>query len=226
MTTGTAARSTARRAAIAANGDARVNDPQVRPPRRVRLPELAVGVLVTVGCALGAVLWHLSSTERVPALAVAVPVERGATIEAADLRVVYVPAGDDLTRLAVTDSAAVVGKVAVVDLPAGVLWSPSFVTTGAVTAEGEGLAGVALDTGHFPAGLIVGDVVNVVVSAAGTADGTDPVVVRGAEVVARESDRSDGRTVVSLRAAMADAELIASLTGSGSGGLRLVLVGT
>lgn len=224
MPTGTAVRSTARQRA-AANGDSRVSDPQVRPPRRVRLPELAVGVLVTVGCALGAVGWHLSSTERVPALAVAVPVERGATVAATDVRVVYVPAGDDLARVRVTDASAVVGKVAVVDLPAGVLWSSAFVTSGAVTAEGDGLAGVALDTGQFPSGLIVGDVVNVVVSAAGTGEGVDPVVVRGAEVVSLTGGRSDGRTLATLRAPLADAELIASLTGSGSGGLRLVLVG-
>lgn len=207
-----------------ANGDGRVRDPQVHPPRRVRLPELAVGVLVTVGFALAAVLWHLSSTERVPALAVAAPVERGATIEAGDVRVVYVQAGDEIARLDAADTASIVGQVAVVDLPAGVLWSPSFVTSDAVVGNGDGLVGLSLDAGQFPIGLIVGDVVNVVTSSDAT--GTDPVVVRNAEVAAVDQSRSDGRTLVSLRASLADAELIASLAGSGSsGGLRLVLVG-
>ncbi|HWL41519.1 MAG TPA: hypothetical protein VNQ73_01150 [Ilumatobacter sp.] len=184
-----------------------------------------MGVLVTVGFALAAVLWHLSSTERVAVLAVAVPVERGATIAAGDLRVVYVQAGDEIAYLAAAETAAIVGKVAVVDLPAGVLWSPSFVTSGAVIGEGDGLAGLALDAGQFPVGLIGGDLVNVVTSA-GAADAADPVVVRHAEVAAVDQARSDGRTLVSLRASVADAELIASLAGSGSsGGLRLVLVG-
>lgn len=207
-----------------ANGDARVHDPRVAPARRVRLPELAVGVLVTVGFALGAVLWYLSSTERVPALAAALPIERGSTITAADVRVVYVPAGDEFTRVAASDSAAIVGKVAVVDLPAGVLWSPSFVADAAVVGKGDGLAGLAVEAGQFPPGLTTGDVVNVV---AASAEGvSDPVVVRGAEVLAVDNSRSDGRNLVTLRAPLADAELVASLSGSGSaGGLRLVLVG-
>ena len=208
----------------AVNGDGRVRDPQVHPPRRVRLPELAVGVLVTVGFSLGAVLWHLGSTECVPALAVATPVERGATVTAGDVRVVYVQAGDEIARVVAADTASIVGKVALVDLPAGVLWSPAFVTAGALAVDGDGLAGLSLEAGQFPPGLILGDVVNVVRSATG--DGADPVVVRGAEVVSVDRSRSDGRALLSLRAPLADAELIASLSGSGStGGLRLVLVG-
>jgi hypothetical protein len=46
------------------------------PKRRVRLPELAVGVLVTVAFALGAVLWHLNAVDKVPALSVTGPIER------------------------------------------------------------------------------------------------------------------------------------------------------
>ena len=47
----------------------------------MRLPELAVGLLVTVMFALGAVLWHLNASSKVPALAVASPIERGEVIE-------------------------------------------------------------------------------------------------------------------------------------------------
>src|SRR3546814_10072231 len=60
------------------------------PGSRVRVPELVVGVLVTVVFALGAVLWHLSAVDKSPALAVVGTVERGDVIEADDLRVVYV----------------------------------------------------------------------------------------------------------------------------------------
>lgn len=64
------------------NGNGRTAPSHVAPPkRRVRLPELAVGILVTVLFALGAVLWHLNATTKVPALAVSTEVRRGEVIE-------------------------------------------------------------------------------------------------------------------------------------------------
>jgi hypothetical protein len=203
----------------------RVGEQRVTPAkRRVRLPELAVGVLITVGFALAAVLWQLGSTERVPALAVATPVARGDTITAADVRVAYVAAGDGLVHLDESEIESIVGRVALVDLEAGVLWTPGLVDGGVIVANGDGVVGLSLEPGQFPPGLIVGDEVNVVAPADGGIDeGAAPVVVRGAQVMVIEGSRSDGRTLVSLRAPLADAELVASQ--AGSGGLRLVLVG-
>jgi len=206
----------------------RVGEVRVTPARRrVRLPELAVGVLITVGFALAAVLWQLGSTEKIPALTVAGPVARGETITAADVRVAYVSAGDGLVHLNESQIASIVGRVALVDLTAGVLWTPGLVDSGVVVAVGDGVVGLSLEPGQFPRGLIAGDEVNVITptaSSAGAGGEAGPVVVRGAQVVTVEGSRSDGRTLVSLRAPLTDAELIASQAGT-SGGLRLVLVG-
>src|SRR6266545_6712773 len=77
----------------------RARDVALAPPRRrVRAPEIAVGLLVIVLFALGGVLWHLRSVERVPALAVASAIDRGETIEATDLQVVYIESGDRVAR--------------------------------------------------------------------------------------------------------------------------------
>ena len=69
------------------------------PRRRVRMPELVVGVLVMTVFALGAVLWHLSAVDKSPALAVVGNVERGQTLSATDVRVVYVSSDGALARL-------------------------------------------------------------------------------------------------------------------------------
>jgi hypothetical protein len=188
----------------------------------VRLPELAVGVLVTVAFALGAVLWHLSAVDKVPALAIAGPVERGATITAADVRVVYVATDDPLARLDDSQVSEVVGRVAVVDLPAGTLLTPALVTNAGAIADGEGIVGLALDPGQYPArGLAPGDHVNVVRSGDPTGDVEDSVVARGARVFAVEELPSD-RLLVSILADESDAEAVAAAAGQGT--LRLVLV--
>jgi SAF domain len=200
--------------------------PTVAPPkRRIRAPELAVGVLVTVAFALGAVLWHLNAVDKVPALSVAGPIERGEIIGAEDLRVTYVAADDPLARMDETQASRVVGRVALVDLAAGTLVTPSVVADGTPLGTGDGVAGLALDPGQYPAlGIAPGDRVNVVRSVeAGTrVDGdVDLVVARGATVFAVEDLPSD-RKLVSILTGEAGAEAVATLAGSGS--LRLVLV--
>src|SRR3546814_3062781 len=82
------------------------------PGSRVRVPELVVGVLVTVVFALGAVLWHLSAVDKSPALAVVGTVERGDVIEADDLRVVYVASDDAVARVDEAQMSQVLGRVA------------------------------------------------------------------------------------------------------------------
>jgi hypothetical protein len=195
------------------------------PKRRVRLPELAVGVLVTVAFALGAVLWHLNAVDTVPALSVTGPIERGEIIDAEDLRVTYVAADDPVARMDETQASRVVGRIALVDLAAGTLVTPGVVADATALEPGDGVVGLALDPGQYPAfGIAPGDRVNVVrsVEAGGAVDrDADLVVVRGATVSAVEDLPSD-RKLVSILSDEAGAEAVASLAGSGS--LRLVLV--
>jgi hypothetical protein len=216
------------------NGNGKMHLPTLAPPkRRVRLPELAVGLLVTVMFALGAVLWHLNSTSKVPALAVTNAVARGDVIAASDLRIVYVASDDQLARMTAAESATVVGRVALVDLAPGTLLTPAVVADAAALKAGDGVAGLALDAGQYPAlGLAPGDRVNVVASG-GTAatTGTSPgaqVIARGATVF-RVEDLASDRKLVSILTSEADAEAVAAAAGSGTGGsgaggLRLVLV--
>ena len=213
-----------RRSSTSPNGQA-VRGPMVAPPkRRVRLPELAVGVLVTVVFALGAVLWHLNAVDKVPALSVTGRIERGEIIDAEDLRVTYVAADDPLARMDETQASQVVGRIALVDLGAGTLVTPGVVADATALETGDGVVGLALDPGQYPAfGIAPGDRVNVVRSVeAGAVDrDADLVVARGATVSAVEDLPSD-RKLVSILSDEGGAEAVASLAGSGS--LRLVLV--
>jgi hypothetical protein len=193
---------------------------------------VAVGVLLTVVFALGAVLWHLRVVDTSPALAVVGAVERGATIGADDVRVVYVSSDDGVARLDEAQLDQVVGRVALVDLAPGTLLTGSVIAERPALEPGEGVAGLALDPGAYPArGLSPGDRVNVVRSADPTAvaagevdgDGGAPevVVARGATVLAVDELASD-RRLVSILAPERDAETVAAEAGSGA--LRLVQV--
>jgi hypothetical protein len=226
MTTTSRPTSSNGQAASGSNGHGRMTSPTLTPPRRrFRVPELAVGVLVIVGFALGAVMWHLTTTSKAPALAISAEVHRGDVVESTDLRTIYVASEDALFRI--TDPSRVVGKVALVDLGPGTILSPSLVADGQSLAPGNGVVGLALDPGQYPAfGLAPGDRVNVVRSGdaaatTGTTTNSDQVIARGATIFAVEDLASD-RKLVSIQAAESDADAVAAA--AGSSGLSLVLV--
>lgn len=195
----------------------------LQPPggHRGRLPEVAIGVLVTVGFALAAVLWHLSAAQKVPVLALASDVGRGEVIEAEDLRVAHVASDDQVPLLAASQSAEVVGRVAVADLVAGTLVGPSLVAAVPAVEPGDGVVGLSLEGGQVPSGrLSTGDIVNVV--AAGDSAGSGRIIAERAEVVEVEDVGGQGRHYVALRTQEASATEVAAAAERAP--VRLVLV--
>lgn len=196
----------------------------VRPPgRRARVPEIVVGVLITAVFALGAVLWHLRAVAKVPALVAVSAIDRGEVVDSSDVRIAYVSSDGALARLDSSELNRVVGRVALVDLGEGTLFTPSMVAEATAIEAGDGVVGVALDPGAYPArGLAPGDRVNVVRTAdAGDLDAEPSVIARNATVFAVEELSSD-RLLVSILTSEGDAE--AAAASAGAGGLRLVLV--
>lgn len=189
--------------------------------RRARIPELLLGLALTVGFALAVLVWHANSTQRDAALALAVPVERGETITADHLEVIYLGTDDTVARLDPSHSVDIIGRVAAADLEAGSLVTTSNVVDVPALGPGQGVVGLALDPGQYPAGrLSPGDVVNVVV----TGEGDTLVIAEAATVFSVEDLGGQGRRFVSLKASEEDANRVAAAAESGP--VRLVLVGS
>lgn len=215
-------------AAPSSNGHGKAPAVTISPPgRRTRGPEVIVGLVVIIVFALGAVLLHLSAVDRTPALAVVGSVERGDTITAADVKVIYVSSDDALARLPESQLTQVVGQVALVDLAPGTLLSRSVVADRPSLDPGEGVVGLPLEPGGYPSlGLAPGDRVSVIRTAEpaavdGDGESAEVVLTRDATVFSVEELASD-RRLVSIVAPEGDAEAVAAASGSGS--LRLVLV--
>lgn len=212
------------------DGSTRVGEFSLEPPtsaRRARLPELVVGLVVMLAFALAAALWHMSSVERDPTLALARDVRQGEIIEASDLRVVYLSSDGDVARLAEGDVSRVAGRVALTDLPRGTVLTPALVAALPVLGEGEGVVGLALEPGQFPsAGLRPGDRVNVVAGPASQSGGEGPgetLLAEEAEVFSVEDlEGGQGRRFVSLKMPEATANEVAAAAERGP--VRLVLV--
>jgi hypothetical protein len=165
-----------------------------RPP--VRVPEVALGVVLVVGGALAAVVWHATGERTRPVLVAARDVPRGDVLDRDDLRAVEVHVPDGVAVVAATSSAGLIGKVAVADLAAGTLVSPSVVADRPVAGMADRVVGVAVQPGDAPARLRRGDRVDAIrTPAAGglPGDAAAPEVLVAGAVVA-DVDRSTDPT--------------------------------
>jgi hypothetical protein len=236
------ARPAAAPATAAATGTARRGLPPAR--RKVRLPEVVVGVLLVTGFALAAVVWQSSSTRSAAALALGRDVARGTTLQPSDFVAVDV-ASHGLGLVPFADASRYVGKVAAVDLSAGSPITADVVTDVLPLTGGLALVGRRLEPGDYPGGIAVGDHVEVVPvadanamtaapaldspydpAAAGTAPTADQPTAGagGAATATVESvlplDDAAGSVVVTLRLAATAARQVA-----GASAVRLVRVG-
>ena len=196
----------------------------LEPPattKKSRLPEVAIGLLLVVGGALGALLWQLNATRTTDVLAAATEISRGDVIELSDLQAVAIRSDDDLNVLGRNEAAELVGRVALTDLAPGTLLTPEDVSETSSLGPDDGVVGLSLGAGQAPSlSLRPGDVVNVVLTPGGTDDlplGGDEqadlayaegeVLVRDAVVI--EARNLDQFYFVSLLTSESQASLIA-----------------
>jgi hypothetical protein len=196
----------------------RAADPPEPAVRRVRVPQLALGVLLAGLAALGFVLFNAASVQRTPVLALAADVQRGQVLEADDLQVVHVGTDDVLALTPADRSDLLVGRAVVTDLAAGTLLTTDQVAAGATLTPGAGVVGLALAPGQYPTPrLAIGDLVSVV-------EVSDELVVlvEAAEVVGIEPVGTQGQRFVSLQTGESDASVVAQAAATGE--VRLVLI--
>jgi len=180
-------------------------------PRRIRVPELALGVVLVGVFALGAVLWQSSNNRRVAVAVLAAPVSAGDVIEETDLRPAEVVLGDGVAAVAWEARQQLVGRTAAAALPAATVLVPGLVVDEPVLAAGEALAGLKLDDGAYPAGsLRPGDAV-AVVRAARPEGGEGVTVAANASVWDVTEMADEAGVLVVLRLTEPDAAAVSAV---------------
>lgn len=132
-------------------------------PNRVRVPELALGLVLVAGGALGALLWYTSVTTESTVVVAARDLPRGHVLQAGDLRAATVSGSPGVALLAGEHAHVMLGRTLLADVPASAALLPSMAIERDRPAAGEGLVSLALPAGHAPAELAALDVVRVVV---------------------------------------------------------------
>lgn len=189
---------------------------------RVRVPQLAVGLLLTAGAALAFVLWNAASVQRTAVLALAEGVSRGQVLVLEDLRIVHVGTEDALAMTPSDAASGLIGRAAVTDLAAGTLVTVDQFAAASTLTPGSGVVGLALAPGQFPTPqLRIGDLVNVIVTSDEETVG-GRLLVEAAEVVWIEPVGTQGQRFISV---LTGEELAGEVaTAAARGEVRLVLI--
>ncbi len=130
--------------------------------RRWRIPELAVGLVLMLGGALGAILLSRSGDSIVIVVGAAHDLQRGDKITPKDL--VAVETSQSLSGSFITEAqaSALIGQTALVDLQASTPLTVSMFSDQQQLLPNEALTSAAIQQGNYPIDLAVGDQVRIV----------------------------------------------------------------
>jgi hypothetical protein len=130
--------------------------------RQWRIPELAVGLALMLGGALGAILLSRSGDSIVVVAGAANDLQRGQKIAPQDLIAIETPLS--LSGSFVTDSEAssLIGQTLLIDLQASTPLTNSMFSDQQQLLPDEALTSAAIQQGNYPIDLAVGDQVRLV----------------------------------------------------------------
>lgn len=187
-------------------------------PRQRRRPAAAVATLAAaVVGALGIAYVWTQTTNASAVLVVTHDVARGEVIEADDLGTARISTDPVLKPIAATRRDAIVGQRASTAIPSGTLLTDAMVASSVVPGDGQSLVPVDLPAEQAAGlGLVVGDRVKVVLTAA---DGHEPSgnpQFTAAEVAGVTTSPDGTKTVVALVVPEADGPVLADRVAAGN----------
>lgn len=130
--------------------------------RHVRMPELALGLVLVLGGAVTASFFAMKRTETIQVLAAAETIGRGDTITESALTSIEVEARLAHSMMPVAEAARVLGQVVVADVPIGDPIMPGLLSKAPTLNEGEEIVALRVQVGDVPTSISVGDRVRVV----------------------------------------------------------------
>jgi hypothetical protein len=182
-----------------------------------RLPIIGAAIALIIVMAL-LFVWILQSQGRSETVfAVKGDIARGHIFEVDDLTAVQIPEGEPIPHFLTTQQGDVIGKTAVVDIPAGSLVVPKAISSGAGLPDDQSLVGMSLNNSQLPPyPLTNGDKVRIVSTPANQAEvpKETPQAV-SASVVSTEKDTVSGQTLVAVMVPKADAPILAAKAATG-----------
>jgi hypothetical protein len=171
-------------------------DQKVSTRRRWRIPELAIGVVLMCGGALGAILLSRSGDSMVVVVGSAHNLERGVQITSQDLIALEVPSSFATSFVMGANAKSLIGQTMLINLNASSPITTAMLSPTVGLLPGEALTSSAIDIGKFPVDLAVGDSVRVVtVPDMAISESTEPSMFANEVIIYSITQTSDNNDV-------------------------------
>lgn len=182
-----------------------------------RVPLISAAIAIIILGALGVAYLLTTQGQNQTVFAASDGIARGDIIQTSDLLAVQIPEGEPIPHYLTTQQADVVGRTAVVDIPAGSLVTPNTIGDGPGIPDDRSLVGLSLTPAQLPSyPLTNGDNIRVVGTPGNQADVPEelPTPVR-ATVISSSQDAVTGNTLVSVMVPASDAPRLAAQASTG-----------
>ena len=194
-----------------------------RSPRRQRVPEMAIGIALVIGGALGSLLLFQSATNTITVVSASHFLPRGHVIAPSDLLAMELSEQSGRAFVKAADAQSLVGKSMAIDVDPSTPIHRSMLQIRDPLTVGEALTSAAVDVGDFPPALADGDRVQVVFAPDITSGGALPPALYGQIVTVWsivQPDNSLSAAVITMRGPVDLALAIA-----GAGKVHVALLG-
>jgi hypothetical protein len=194
-----------------------------RSPRKQRVPEMAIGIALVIGGALGSLLLFQSATNTITVVSASHFLSRGHVIESSDLLAMELSEQSGRAFVKAVDAQSLVGKSMAIDIDPSTPIHRSMLQIRDPLTVGEALTSAAVDVGDFPPALADGDRVQVVFAPDITSGGALPPALYGQIVTVWsivQPDNSLSAAVITMRGPVDLALAIA-----GAGKVHVALLG-
>ena len=194
-----------------------------RSPRKQRVPEMAIGIALVIGGALGSLLLFQSATNTITVVSASHFLPRGHVIAPSDLLAMELSEQSGRAFVKAVDAQSLVGKSMAIDIDPSTPIHRSMLQIRDPLTVGEALTSVAVDVGDFPPALADGDRVQVVFAPDITSGGALPPALYGQIVTVWsivQPDNSLSAAVITMRGPVDLALAIA-----GAGKVHVALLG-
>lgn len=188
-----------------------------------RIPEMALGLVLVIGGALGAMLMYRSSTDTQTVVASSRALQRGHTIMSADLVAAEVPGEAAKFFVAGVDAQSLVGQTLAINVGSRVPLASAMLSANTPLLATEALVSSAVAVGDFPIEIAPGDRVRVVLAPEMMMNATTAPRMFDSVVTVwsvRLPENFSDHAVITLRGSLDLATAVA-----GAGRVHIVLVG-
>jgi hypothetical protein len=183
--------------------------------RKQRVPEMAIGIALVIGGALGSLLLFQSATNTITVVSASHFLSRGHVITPGDLVAMELSEQSGNTFVKASDAQSLVGKSMAIDVDSSTPIHPAMLQIRDPLASGEALTSTAVEVGDFPPALADGDRVQVVFAPDMSSGGALPPALYGQVVTVWsivQPDNSLSSAVVTLRGPI---DLALAIAGAG-----------